>query len=467
MWSGRALPAADFPLERPLLGGGASGSSGGSTGDASGAGGPANAQTSLEISSNKSGGGSDGSHPEKTSPSQPANKSGVASDSRAPAGKQSVAPVPPATPPTPAAPTPRAGKDAKKEEVANIITPNLQATTLKETRLAQESVAPAGKPSPAPEAIDPAKPVEDKPKDFSVATLEPDRRPDHLAETVREVKATHAAAAEPAAAEPAAAGEPSAPSQVFATLARDPAPPVAAPRALPAIVSPSRTVRMRFTPWQQRMLTDRIVPTEPVPVSRKASVGALRDRLRIAQDEALPLVLRGPQFQGGVMLELPAAESAGLHWRDAQGATPPEASVQDGRAEVRWSSTLPSPGSHYFLCRADGSAVAILRTGADAEGWTLQTVEGLRAQPWLAFRHGGEGARFAWRAGAGAPLGPAWTESPERAASVRVGVSLETLTGGVLPQSLAVLDRETGWALVGGVEFALESRPSAEIARGR
>jgi hypothetical protein len=194
-------------------------------------------------------------------------------------------------------------------------------------------------------------------------------------------------------------------------------------------------------------------------------VQALRERLRVAQDATLPATLRAPQWEGGVVFVLPPGAAPGMRWHDADGAAPAGASLHGNQAEVRWNGTAPRPGVEWSLCREDGTPVARLTVESHGIAWTVQAADEIQVRPWLALRHDDPPRRFAWRAGSGAPLGAIWTESTE--STLRIDAALENPLAGTLPPSLAVLDRETGWALVGGMEFSAEHPAGREIARGR
>lgn len=459
-WEGRGVPAADSPVARPLAGGGASGSASGAMAEATVAGSAAHADSSSEVTGGHAGGGSDGGNPEKTNPSQGAPASGVAASAGQPAaGATTPPPAPPSggatSPTTPtgaAATTPPSSRTVEDPRAQPVGPPGALHERMK--------VDPAGKLSAEPELTDPSL--------LAGASAEP-------AAVAAAIEPGNEAAADPSHRVRVRANE----SMVVAAaglaasdMARIPAIERAAAHAGPVATLPApkafgRTIRARTTPWLHRMLTDRIVPTEPMPVSKAGSVQVLRDRLRQAQDAALPGSFRSPRFDGGVVIELPSASDAKLRWRDAYGASPAGASAGDGRGELRWLGLGPPQHAVYVLYREDGSPVARVEAGSTAAEWTLHTAEGVRARSWLGLVHDAAAGRFVWRAGSGAPLHSAGLASDERDGAVRVQVSLAHLASDALPLSLAVLDRETGWALVGGLEFKTESPAVPEIATRR
>jgi hypothetical protein len=96
----------------------------------------------------------------------------------------------------------------------------------------------------------------------------------------------------------------------------------------------------------------------------------------------------------------------------------------------------------------------------------LRVANGIRVWQWFALEmvdgDSDPPEHFAWRSASDGPLPVAWlSDARAEGATVRVWVPLDAALTNGLSQSLALVDDETGWALVG--EARVEAR--AELVR--
>ncbi len=238
----------------------------------------------------------------------------------------------------------------------------------------------------------------------------------------------------------------------------------------------TRTVRVRVAPWRTRVLGDTILPTAPVRVGEREPIAAVRRRALVEQEERLPLTFRTADTRTGVTIELPATEPAeALSWTGPDGATPLEARVGASEAEVTWVTENAPVERVYRLLRRDRTVVVEVRVEPRSHDFTVRTLEGMRA--WLrlavqvtvaelersATTSPAASPRYAWRAASGAPRPIAWRESETAAEPTRqeIRIALGNAPGAVALQGCALLDQETGWALLTDVRQAAD-RPLGE-----
>lgn len=237
----------------------------------------------------------------------------------------------------------------------------------------------------------------------------------------------------------------------------------------------TRTVRVRVAPWRTRVLGDTILPTAPVRVGEREPIAAVRQRALAEQEARLPQTFRTADTRTGVTVELPATESAeALSWSGPEGATLLEARVVAGQAEVSWLTENAPVERVYRLLRRDRTVVVEVRVEPRSHDFTVRTLEGLRA--WL--RLGVQVLpaeilrtatpsealpRYAWRAGSGAPRPSAWRDGGTAADPARpeVRIALGNAPGAVALQGCALLDQDTGWALLTDIRQAAD-RPLGE-----
>lgn len=231
----------------------------------------------------------------------------------------------------------------------------------------------------------------------------------------------------------------------------------------------TRTVRARLAPWRARVLSDRILPTAPMPVKHSEPVAALRARLLAEQEAKMPAAFREPVARVGVVLELPPGYlAADLLWRDEREIVSAGAEVRDGAAEISWPQQGPATERTLRLQRRDGAMVAEVRVAPFSREVIVRTSEDTRAWLLLAVRvesaaNAAAENQFAWRTGAGAPIPVAWNrETKETSRNERsVTLPLGHAPGAVALQGCALLEASSGWALLTDVRQAAD-RPLGE-----
>jgi hypothetical protein len=235
----------------------------------------------------------------------------------------------------------------------------------------------------------------------------------------------------------------------------------------------TRTVRVRLSPWRARVLADTILPTQPVAAKADESVAALRARMLAEREAKIPAEFKNPVASTGVVLTLPAAYlDETLSWVDDAGAAVSEGTAGGGRARLKWTNSAMIQGEVFRLQRADKSIVAEVRIEPLGRDLTVRTTEDVRA--WLLLGvetapvAGGDetlktasAQRYSWRTASGGPLSnslPTKTRTDDR--EQQLNVALGSVTGASLFQTCALLDRETGWAVV------IEMRQAADRPLG-
>ena len=199
--------------------------------------------------------------------------------------------------------------------------------------------------------------------------------------------------------------------------------------------------------WKPQMVQDVIVPTLPVPASRKESLEAMRAQLQKTQREHMPPTFRQPEVWHGIILELPEAGPEMPRWRDA----PPGASVQGNRAELAWSSQ-PSPiRSEYILETHAGDELA--RVSVEATGaMVVKAAPSVRGRYWAGIAQAA-GHRFMWRLLSGEAIPATWRveEDWREGRGQRVSMPLGLGAASRSNYSVALVDSLSGWALTGEI----------------
>lgn len=204
-----------------------------------------------------------------------------------------------------------------------------------------------------------------------------------------------------------------------------------------------RVSRVRFAPWRLELLRDAILPTQPIRSGGSVDLAALRAAYWASQHAALPRALREGAIRVGIRLETPA--SAELQWRANSGDAALVTRHEPGATELLLPET---PGPFAVVLLKDGAVAAALRFDPADNVWTLRAAAGI-APAWFfaAAREPGAEARLSWRQISGEML-PAAAALSQTAAESRVSFAASPAEA---KRFLAYFDRETGWALVGGM----------------
>jgi hypothetical protein len=222
---------------------------------------------------------------------------------------------------------------------------------------------------------------------------------------------------------------------------------------------------VRVTPWAPQLVEDVIVPTEPVRVGEDDAVETKREKLLQEQKSRMAQTFKNPVVQGGCAFDLPPETNGATgrpRWRDANGASPEGATVQGGRAEIVWPGGMPPRAASYVLSASDGREIARVSTDPDGE-LVCQVRQDVRSWYWIgigqaASDSGGAVAeqgtpRFEWQLLHGPEIPASWHRDDHwlGGRGHRIELPLGEQTGGLTGCTLALVDRLTGWALVGEI----------------
>ena len=240
------------------------------------------------------------------------------------------------------------------------------------------------------------------------------------------------------------------------------------PGALPQIPTAAGLVQrtgLRLSQWTPQMIQDVIIPTVPVRMGEDDAVDALREQLQQEVDRQMVATFRNPVIQSGCAFELPPETLGGadqLHWRDANGATPAGSTVQGGRAEISWLGGRPPATANFVLVTAEGREIVRVYVAADGE-LVCKTARTVRCWYWVGIIRAvvdgvGPGAqtessRFAWQLLHGPEIPAAWRRDDHwrNGHGWRIELPLGKQTDGLTGCTLAMVDRNTGWALAGEI----------------
>lgn len=227
-----------------------------------------------------------------------------------------------------------------------------------------------------------------------------------------------------------------------------------------------RALRVRISAWTPRLVQDAILPTQPVRDGEDDSVDLLRERLLKERGERMPQTLKHPVVQFGFRLEIPASRD-GLQprWRDQAGREPSEANVSGQTAEIAWSGGPAPDHGEYVLGYPGGREIARITTDAQG-GVVLEAAKDVSCRYWVAVeRAAAEGtglpatqgaSRFEWRLLDGSNLPVSWVRDDhwQGGSAQRLDLPVGARGSGARTDSLAFVDRITGWAIVGEVSQA-------------
>ena len=228
----------------------------------------------------------------------------------------------------------------------------------------------------------------------------------------------------------------------------------------------TRQLHIRVSPWRPQLVSDAILPTQPVRVGEDDAIESLRERYLLERRNQMPESFKNPVLWSGFSVEIPGGDaSAGepLRWREATTGQGNQATVSGGRAEIEWSGGIPPARADYVLCEAGDRVVASLSVRSGEV--VLKAVARVRAWYWVAVEPAAAdaaslpperaAARFHWQLGKGAAMPDSirrdehWRSGRAR----RCDLPLDLREGaGRRSEALAFVDRVTGWAIGGEIE---------------
>lgn len=216
--------------------------------------------------------------------------------------------------------------------------------------------------------------------------------------------------------------------------------------------------RIRASAWKARLVRDATVPTVPVAAGQRETLTETRDSIVSRQRENMPRTFRAAATRSGFALEFaPAAggESDRPRWRDASGAEPASATVQENRAELDWAGPVPLRGQEYHLGYADGRELAQISAGPDGAP-VLKTEKNVHGWYWVGVERASADdtgpangdSRFEWKLLSGEAVPLAWRcdDHWRGDRGQRIVIPLES-TGAAASYALALVDRVSGWAM--------------------
>lgn len=209
-----------------------------------------------------------------------------------------------------------------------------------------------------------------------------------------------------------------------------------------------QTVRAKATEWRVRLLTDAILPTEPVRVGAESALEALRASLLAERRAQMPAAFSAVRGRRGFAVE--SAVGRGLRWRLPAEAVSVATSAAGGRAEFSWTDGQTPARGVYELADESGRGVARLEVDASGET-TVRLARGVHG--WFWFAVDGAAAPFVWRRLSDATRPSSWRQSAD-ARGARLDVPLAAPAGTTTVETIALFDPATGWALASRVTLA-------------
>lgn len=239
-------------------------------------------------------------------------------------------------------------------------------------------------------------------------------------------------------------------------------------RAMTGEAKWDRVTTVRFSQWQIRLLGDVILPTRPMRWSDGEDDRSMRARALEDLRGRMPATLRELQMRAGIGFEVGGGrDGSRMRWRGADGAFVGAGTFRDGRIELSWDELQQLGGTRWFLEHESEGRLAEVGLAADAESASVATIEGVRAYQWFAATIVGSDdrdsaarerlERFRWRRVTDSALPAGWRERRigMGGRELRVEVPIE---GTAETQSLALFDRETGWAAVSELAYRAAAR---------
>ena len=330
---------------------------------------------------------------------------------------------------------------------------------------------PAKSPEPTPPASAPA-PADPNVESPTAEASAQGGSPSPSAPTAARVRPASAAQADPGGGN-AAATEAATPSSAFAAAAS--ARP--APGESNAGTGTMPLLQVRASAWRSQLVRDTIVPTQPMRLGQDDSTESLRQRLWNERQSLLPAVFQHPLLHQGCAFEIPTTVAGGAppRWRDAAGVELAGGLVRGNRGEIAWSGGMPPRGACYVLSGPGGGALA--RVTVDQGGaLVLQAADGVRGWYWVGFERAPTEdngptaaewtARLEWQLLDRAALPSAWQQDQRwlGGRGSRLDLRLDPQAGAQKTFHLALVDRVTGWGIVGTIKLSTD--PAAPTGLG-
>lgn len=184
-----------------------------------------------------------------------------------------------------------------------------------------------------------------------------------------------------------------------------------------------RTWRVRPVEWQMKRWRDPVWAASP-PAEGEPAAQA-------------PAELQPERIRSGLVFSGPAGDEA-FRWTSAAG----HLSADEDGAEFALRSGVAGTEAGALLTREGGAVVAEVWSAGDEI--LLRIADGVRVEQWFALV-GHEAEHVSWRSASGGPLPRAV------GASGRISIPLDGALGNGVSQSMAAIDEDSGWALIGAV----------------